>query len=287
MNDPRRLLEDASLSDVERRSLSAALSDEPPSELVSEVWSGIGAAIGSGAAGAAAAGVGQTGAKAGAASVAGTGGKVALVKALVVGVTVGAVTAGGAVALAPSPPQPVASAAASAPVPAPRPETARRGREGANTPQVIAEPSALPELRGRRPAAPSVTASSVAPAASDAVHGESSASSVAGFDTRGATPAAQASGPADTDRARAEARLVGEARDALRQHDAAGALAVLGATERRFPDGILLQEREALTISALAELGRSSEASARARAFLRAFPSSPHAERVRRAVGER
>jgi hypothetical protein len=62
---------------------------------------------------------------------------------------------------------------------------------------------------------------------------------------------------------------------------------VLGATERRFPDGILLQEREALTISALAELGRSSEASARARAFLRAFPQSPHAERVRRAVGER
>src|ERR1043165_647806 len=102
MKDPGRLLEDASLSDVERRSLSAARRDEPPSELVSEVWSGIGAAIASGATGAAAAGVGQTGAKAGAASVAGTAGKIALVKALAVGVTVGAVTAGGAVALGPS-----------------------------------------------------------------------------------------------------------------------------------------------------------------------------------------
>jgi hypothetical protein len=43
----------------------------------------------------------------------------------------------------------------------------------------------------------------------------------------------------------------------------------------------LLQEREALTIEALARTGRRAEANRRAEAFLRAFPGSPHAAAVR------
>jgi hypothetical protein len=46
----------------------------------------------------------------------------------------------------------------------------------------------------------------------------------------------------------------------------------------------LLQEREALSISALSATGKTLEAAARARAFLRAFPNSPHAARVQRAL---
>src|SRR5690349_19260856 len=115
MKDPRRLLEDASLSDVERRSLSAAMSDAPSPELVNDVWAGLGTAIGTGAAGSAAASAGHASAKAGAASLAGTGGKIAVIKALAVGAAVGAVTAGGAAALGPSHEKPTASVRAPAP----------------------------------------------------------------------------------------------------------------------------------------------------------------------------
>jgi hypothetical protein len=52
-----------------------------------------------------------------------------------------------------------------------------------------------------------------------------------------------------------------------------------------FADGALAQEREALTIEALAHAGRREAASARAVAFLRAYPGSPHAATVRTFVG--
>ena len=77
-----------------------------------------------------------------------------------------------------------------------------------------------------------------------------------------------------------ESRRLTEARDALRRGDASGALAQLAELQRAVPGGILGQEREALAIEALARSGRSSEAQARARAFLQAYPQSPHAARV-------
>ncbi len=79
---------------------------------------------------------------------------------------------------------------------------------------------------------------------------------------------------------REESRLVGEARDALRRGDATGALAQLEQIQARFPGGVLGQEREALTIEALARSGRRAEASARATAFLQAYPTSVLAGRV-------
>ena len=77
-----------------------------------------------------------------------------------------------------------------------------------------------------------------------------------------------------------ESRETREAREALRRGDAAGALGMLEQIRARHPGGVLVQEREALTIEALARSGRRAEASARAAAFLKAYPTSTLAEHV-------
>jgi len=53
---------------------------------------------------------------------------------------------------------------------------------------------------------------------------------------------------------------------------------------RRYPHGILDQEREALAIEALMELGRYDVARTRARAFQRAYPESPYRARIQHAL---
>jgi hypothetical protein len=88
-----------------------------------------------------------------------------------------------------------------------------------------------------------------------------------------------------TDRVLREARLVADARDAL-GHDPNGALTLVQQAAREFPSGQLVEEREAIAIRALADLGRSEAARARAERFLARFGSGPHAEAVRRAIGE-
>lgn len=79
----------------------------------------------------------------------------------------------------------------------------------------------------------------------------------------------------------AEGQLVLEARGELRAGRAAAALARLEAARAEFADGALVQEREALTIEALQRTGRGDEARRRAEVFVRAYPSSPHAARVK------
>jgi hypothetical protein len=79
----------------------------------------------------------------------------------------------------------------------------------------------------------------------------------------------------------AEAALVVEARRALRAGDAGRALSQLEGARAELAGGALVQEREALTIEALSRLGRGPAAAARADAFLRAYPRSPHASAVR------
>jgi hypothetical protein len=81
-------------------------------------------------------------------------------------------------------------------------------------------------------------------------------------------------------RLREESQAISEARDALRSGDDAAALAKLEALGQKFPAGVLVQEREALSIEALHKSGRSAEAAARADAFLKAYPTSPHAPRI-------
>lgn len=63
------------------------------------------------------------------------------------------------------------------------------------------------------------------------------------------------------------------------------ALALTAEHARRFPNGMLVQEREVLAIEALARLGRRDDARARATAFSASYPGSPYQSRVDDALG--
>jgi len=76
------------------------------------------------------------------------------------------------------------------------------------------------------------------------------------------------------DAARAELRLLRQARAAVAREDYAAALPPIGEHARKFKDGRLAEEREALRVKALAGLGRSEEARRAATAFRARFPRS-------------
>ncbi len=78
-----------------------------------------------------------------------------------------------------------------------------------------------------------------------------------------------------------ETQLLRSADGAMRSGDARGALALLDEHARRFPHGVLAEERSAERVSALCALGRVSEARDEAARFLSATPDSPLAESVR------
>ncbi|HKO51022.1 MAG TPA: hypothetical protein VJV79_25110 [Polyangiaceae bacterium] len=59
------------------------------------------------------------------------------------------------------------------------------------------------------------------------------------------------------------------------------ALELCAAHARRFPSGVMVQEREMIGIEALLRLGRIQQADARASTFLRLFPGSAHAARLK------
>ncbi len=83
---------------------------------------------------------------------------------------------------------------------------------------------------------------------------------------------------------REESLAVMAARQALRSSDAPKALHLLEQAQQRFKNGALAEEREALTIEALAKSGQGARASTRARAFLINYPRSPHAADMQRFV---
>jgi hypothetical protein len=78
-----------------------------------------------------------------------------------------------------------------------------------------------------------------------------------------------------------EVGLLRRARAALNAGDPAAALAHLAEHSRRFPAGVLAEERDAARVLALCHAGRRDEARAQASRFLRERPSSPLAARVR------
>lgn len=78
-----------------------------------------------------------------------------------------------------------------------------------------------------------------------------------------------------------EIELVDRADVALRGGDARGALELARQHAERCPNGVFVQERERVAIEALARLDRTSEVRARAVAFEKRFPSSPHIRRIR------
>jgi hypothetical protein len=73
----------------------------------------------------------------------------------------------------------------------------------------------------------------------------------------------------------AEVRLLGDARDALAEGDAARALEVLTMYGRRFTAGALAPEAAVLRVDALCAAGRAAEAEAEVRRFAALDPSSP------------
>jgi hypothetical protein len=71
-----------------------------------------------------------------------------------------------------------------------------------------------------------------------------------------------------------ELRLLRQARVAVARHDFAAALSPIAEHARRFKDGRLAEEREALRVRALSGLGRSADARHAADAFEARFPRS-------------
>lgn len=76
------------------------------------------------------------------------------------------------------------------------------------------------------------------------------------------------------DQARAELRLLRQARAAVAREDYAAALPTIAEHSHRFKDGRLSEEREALRVKALVGLGRTPEARHAAAAFRARFPRS-------------
>jgi len=89
-------------------------------------------------------------------------------------------------------------------------------------------------------------------------------------------PAPAVSAPASSlaDAARAELHLLRQARAAVARGDFAAALPPIAEHTRRFKNGRLVEEREALRVKALGGLGRTGEARRAAAAFRARFPRS-------------
>lgn len=91
---------------------------------------------------------------------------------------------------------------------------------------------------------------------------------------RPASVAAPAPASSVADTLGAERAVVEDARSLLSRGDAVAALGRLDEHARRFPNARLGEEREALAIQALVNMGRSGDARARADSFRARWPSS-------------
>ena len=97
---------------------------------------------------------------------------------------------------------------------------------------------------------------------------------------------AQAPSTSKVSDASAEAALLERAREAI-ANDPKRALALTREHARRFPKGILTQEREVIAIDALKRLGKGSEAESRADQFKKSYPGSAHQHGLDSATNQR
>lgn len=81
--------------------------------------------------------------------------------------------------------------------------------------------------------------------------------------------------PASSNTGVQEYELIRAARAAL-PTDPARALALARTHEKKFPHGVLVQEREVIVINALKKLGKTGEADSRADEFKKSHPESAH-----------
>jgi hypothetical protein len=304
MSAPKRWLADGGgATRGERDLLRLGAAHEPPPSAKDAVWIALLAKLppippgGGGGGGAAGGAKAAASAKAaGAAGAASGGGSAAVAAAVGGGLLKSAlIGAGSAVALIAAYTVVTPSQAPSVPAPAVV-ETSAGPQRGS-----LAEPKAaqggpatpilparnIPEIQGSAAMADSTAPPGAASAAP--IEARAGSSAPLGREARGPFGSNGANGSAPGQAAPAleretpaleESRRLAEARDALRRGDSAGALSRLTDLQRAVPGGILGQEREALAIEALAKSGRASEAQARARAFLQAYPQSPHAARI-------
>lgn len=302
MTDPKRLLEELEgLTEDERRALLAARGARPPRQASDLVWSGLMAKLpvppspaggggqpggGSGLEGAGSvAGSSAAGSSAVGAAVPATGAALAT-KSLGLGVALGlAVAAAGYGVRVSKTSVPVAAVEASAFSSPSRP--ASPGRQGREEDQPGPRSHAEAETtKLEDPAGAASGWSTPVPLTSSAAGVSSATRELSGEDRararsaeRGGSPVSPHPPPASG--LREESLLVASARARLASGDGPGALELLDQLNRQHPAGVLMQEREALSIQALAQVGQTSSAVARARAFLARHPQSPHADRVR------
>ncbi len=253
-DDPPRLLDEGALTPDEQRALEVGVHERPPLGAKAAIWAGLSLKL---AVPATAAAATMTATVAGSSGVAATSGAgaagllttMALVKSAGLGLALGAAVGSGLYFSGRAEPTP----------PAPH----ELGVEGATS---VAAPFHAATARPNAPA-PAERASAAPSAAS----------------TGASEPRAER--PREAPPVESESQRVAGARAWLRAGDANRALETLGALERDEPNGLLIQEREALTVEALAALGRRDAARARADAFLVRYPRSPHVLAVRRAAG--
>jgi len=82
-----------------------------------------------------------------------------------------------------------------------------------------------------------------------------------------------------------ELKLMRGAHTAYAAHAFANALVLVGEHARKFPTGVLAEEREALRVRCLLGSGRTGEAERAAAAFARRFPRSVLLQRIQAEVG--
>ncbi|MCC7540472.1 MAG: hypothetical protein IT379_29920, partial [Deltaproteobacteria bacterium] len=262
--DPVRLKDDPGVPELLRADLDRVVSQPA---LAFDVEAGLArfrASVGEGGAGEGGSGGGPArlppaGAR-GAGTLAGIGGGVSAVVALVAVVWVMTRDAG------PSAPTshdraPRAPSAAESAGPAARPSTAPSAAESAR-------PSAAPSVV--QPAAQSPPTPPSEPRSRSSVASTTPARSPTTRD-------------ADDDTVRREVAHMLSTRRAL-QRDPARALALAEAGQREFRRGQFVEEREAIAVLALARGGRTAEAERRGARFLRRYPHSAFAGRVRALV---
>ncbi len=144
----------------------------------------------------------------------------------------------------------------------------------------VVEPKDAPEVHPLAPTAPVATPTLVA---RERRRSPTVAASTVAVSTRPRTVVPSASPAASG--ADEELALLGEAQHALPK-DPDLALAFVRDHERRYPNGLLGQEREAVAVSALWQIGRRDEARQRAERFAGEHPRSTYIGRMRNILAQ-
>lgn len=269
MSEPRRWLEESDAPAGLGELLSSARMDEPTPEQLVKLRASIGFLIlppgggGPGPTGGGASGGGTAAGGTGAAGIAGAAatGAIGKVVAITLGTLVVAGLGGGLMLrnAAVDTPAPIEAFAPVAPPPAvvepvvaPEPEAV----------VVAPPPSPRPVIAAPRPPKPVVA--TPAPEA----------------ETRKQTPPVPAPAPAVAANGEDEVDLLQSAMSAAQSGRSADALAAVDSHVRAFPKSALAQEREAIAIEALVNLGRMPEAKTRIDRFRAAWPTSTHLLRL-------